>query len=229
MVKVCVVLSGCGVYDGSEIHEACAALLAFQKAGVEVVCAAPDIEQMHVVNHLTGGEDAGTRSVLEESARIARGKIRSLIDINAADIDAVFFPGGFGAAKNLCTFATQDTFCTVTPQVERIIAEMHARKKPIGAVCIAPVILAKAFEGTGAHPKLTIGMDKATAEKLTGMGARHENRAATEVCVDEDNFIVTGPAYMLASNIAEVFEGVENAVKEVVRLAVQQKERRASA
>ncbi len=223
MVKVCLVLAGCGVYDGSEIHEATAALLAFSKAGAEVICAAPDIEQLHVINHIDGSESYSSRSVLEESARIARGKIRSLNEIHASDIDAIFFPGGFGAAKNLCTFAAQGTNCTVNPQVERIIQEMHNKQKPIGAVCIAPVLIAKVFEGTGVSPKLTIGMDNATAEAIEGMGGRHENRKATEVCVDEDNLIVTGPAYMLAGEITEVFEGVENAVNEVVRLASQQK------
>lgn len=228
MVKVCLVLAGCGVYDGSEIHEATAALLALRKAGAEVICAAPDVDQMHVINHLDGSESFVGRNVLEESARIARGKIRSLGEIYSADIDAIFFPGGFGAAKNLSTFAMQGTNCTVNPQVERIIQDMHAKRKPIGAVCIAPVIIAKVFEGSGVQPKLTIGMDKGTAEAIIGMGGYHENRKATEVCIDEENLIVTGPAYMLAGDITEVFTGVENAVNELVRLASQQKERHAS-
>jgi len=229
MVKVCVVLSGCGVYDGSEIHEAVALLLALQKAGAEVICAAPDIDQMHVVNHMAGQETGEARRVLEESARIARGKIRDLSEIHAADIDALFIPGGFGAAKNLCTFATMGTNCIVNSQVERIIIDMFERKKPVGAVCIAPVIIAKVFEGRGVNPVLTIGTDKSTADAIEGMGARHENRTATEVCVDEGNLIVTGPAYMLAEDIGEVFEGIEAAVKEIVRLAEQQKKRHASA
>ena len=225
MVKVCLVLSGCGVYDGSEIHEATAALLAFDKRGAEVICAAPDTDQFHVIDHVTGQETVEGRNVLAESARIARGKIRSLSEISAKDIDAVFFPGGSGAAKNLSTFATMGTNCMVNPQAERIIQEMHSAQKPIGAVCIAPVILAKVFEGTGVNPKLTVGNDAATIEAIEGMGAHHSVRGAQEVLVDEENLIVTGPAYMLAKGISEVFNGVDAAVAEVVRLAEQQKAR----
>lgn len=229
MLKVCVVLSGCGVYDGSEIHEAVAALYALEKAGAEAICAAPDTDQLHVVDHLSGQEASDGRSVLTESARIARGRVRDLAEVSAKDFDALFFPGGFGAAKNLCTFATQGTNCTVNTQVERIVNETYEAKKPIGAVCIAPVILAKVFEGTGVNPRLTIGMDKETADAVEGMGARHENRTVLEVCVDEENLIVTSPAYMLAEKIGEVFEGVDAAVHETLRLAAQQRQRRATA
>ncbi|MEP0814555.1 MAG: isoprenoid biosynthesis glyoxalase ElbB [bacterium] len=228
MLKICVVLSGCGVFDGSEIHEATAALLAFDRLGAEAFCAAPDIDQYHTIDHVTGQETVDVRGVLAESARIARGKIRPLSEIHAKDIDALFFPGGFGAAKNLSSYANAGTMCSIDPQVERIITEMHAARKPIGAVCIAPVVLAKAFEGTGVSPKMTIGTDSKTAGDIAGMGARHENRTVLEVCTDEENLIVTGPAYMLAKRISEVFDGVANVCAEVVRLAQQQKERHAT-
>lgn len=228
MTKVCVVLSGCGVYDGSEIHEAVAALYALEKAGAEVFCAAPDTDQLQVINHLNGQESSEGRNVLVESARIARGKIRDLADVSAKDFDAIFFPGGFGAAKNLCTFAMQGTNCTVNTQVERIIGETYEAKKPIGAVCIAPVIIAKVFEGTGVNPRLTIGTDNETASAIEGMGARHENRTVFETCVDEENLIVTSAAYMSASTVGEAFESVDSAVRETVRLAIQQKQRQAT-
>ncbi len=229
MTRVCVVLSGCGVYDGCEIHEAVAALFALEKAGAEVFCAAPDTDQLQVINHLNGQESSEGRNVLAESARIARGKIRDLADVNAKDFDAIFFPGGFGAAKNLCTFATQGTNCTANTQVERIINETYEAKKPIGAVCIAPVVIAKVFEGTGINPRLTIGTDKDTASAIEGMGARHENRTVLETCVDEEHLIVSSPAYMLAISVGEVFESVSAAVRETMRLAVQQKQRHATA
>lgn len=228
MTKVCVVLSGCGVMDGSEIHETVAALYSLNKAGAEVFCAAPDTDQLQVIDHLSGQENSDVRNVLTESARIARGKIRDLAEVSAMDFDAIFFPGGYGAAKNLCTFATQGTNCTVNAQVERIINETFEAKKPIGAVCIAPVILAKVFEGTGVNPKLTIGMDNETADAIEGMGALHENRTVLEICVDEDNLIVTSAAYMLAENIGEAFVSVDAAVRETIRLAALQKERRAT-
>lgn len=217
-MKVGVVLSGCGVYDGAEIHESVLTLLALDRAGAEAVCFAPDAEQMHVVNHLTGQPAAGEkRNILVESARIARGKIQDLKKARAVDLDALIFPGGFGAAKNLCDFAVKGADCTVHPEVARIVREMYQAKKPIGAICIAPAILSKALWDQG--PRLTIGTDKETATALEKMGAKHEACPVREFVVDAEHKIVTTPAYMLANRISEAAEGIEKLVKEVLRLA----------
>ncbi len=217
-MKVGVVLSGCGVYDGAEIHESVLTLLALDRAGAEAVCFAPDAEQMHVVNHLTGQPASGEkRNVLVESARIARGKIQDLKKARAADLDALIFPGGFGAAKNLCDFAVKGADCAVHPEVTRIVREMYQAKKPIGALCIAPAILSKALGDQG--PKLTIGTDKETSTALEKMGAKHEACPVREFVVDAEHKLVTTPAYMLANRISEAAEGIEKLVKEVLRLA----------
>jgi len=218
--KIGVVLSGCGVYDGAEIHESVITLLAIERAGAEAVCMAPNVDQMHVVNHLTGEEVSGEkRNVLVESARIARGNIKDIADVKADDIDALFFPGGFGAAKNLCDFAVKGEQCSVHPEVARLVREFKAKQKPQGAVCIAPALVAKVFDGQDAHPTLTIGNDRETGEKIELMGAKHQNCTVRDYVVDEENKIVTGPAYMLGQNIAEVAEGIEKAVNQVIRLA----------
>ena len=154
--KVGVVLSGCGVYDGAEIHESVLTLLALDRAGAEAVCLAPDVAQRHVVNHLTGQPAEGeTRNVLVEAARIARGKVRSLAGFDAGTLDALVLPGGFGAAKNLCDFAFRGADCEVHPEVARVVRAVHAAGKPVGAVCIAPVILARLLGAES--PQLTIG------------------------------------------------------------------------
>ena len=148
MAKVGVLLSGCGVFDGAEIHESVITLLALDRAGAEAVCMAPDVDQMHVVDHRTEQPVPGeTRNVLTESARIARGDIKDVATVSADDLDAVVIPGGFGAAKNLCTFAVDGPNCTVNPDVQRLVVEMFDKGKPIAAVCIAPALIAKIFEG----------------------------------------------------------------------------------
>lgn len=207
MKKVAVVLSGCGVFDGSEIHEACAALLALHRAGAQAVICGPSGPQMHVVDHLAGEPAAGeSRDILRESARLARGEILPLTEVDVSDLDAVLLPGGFGAAKNLCTFAVDGQDCTVNPQVEAFLRETSSQGKPIGAMCIAPVILARVF-GPDLHPSVTIGNDPATAAKIEQMGAHHIDCTPTGTVVDEKNNIVTTPAYMLAGDIGEVFDG----------------------
>ena len=218
--KIGVILSGCGVYDGSEIHEAVITLLAIDRHGAEAVCMAPNVAQMHVVNHLTGEVAAGeSRNVLVESARIARGKVKDLATVKAAELDALILPGGFGAAKNLCDFAVKGPDCSVNPEVARLIREMVAAKKPVGAVCIAPAILSKVL-GTDRLPhQLTIGTDAGTAAALTGMGSRHVNCPAREFVIDQANKLVSTPAYMLAGGIAEAAEGIEKCVKALLDLA----------
>lgn len=218
MKKIGVILSGCGVYDGSEIHEAVISLLAIDRAGAEAVCMAPDVAQLHVVNHLSGEVDAKDhRNVLVEAARIARGKIRDLATVTAADLDAVILPGGFGAAKNLSTFALAGADCTLNPQVERLLKEMFAAKKPIGALCISPVVLARAL-GKAAPITVTIGNDTGTAAAIKATGALHENCPVREFVIDREHKIVSTPAYMLAGRISEAADGIEKTVRAVISL-----------
>ncbi len=215
--KIGVVLSGCGVYDGSEIHEAVFTLLAIDRYGAEAVCMAPNAE-FPCVNHLTGQNAEGTRNALVEGARIARGKIRDMAEVTAADIDALIFPGGFGAAKNLCDFGVKGAEAEVLPELLRLLKEVMAAKKPIGAICIAPALLAAAL-GREYAPLLTIGTDEGTAAAINRTGSNHVNCPVTEFVVDEKNRIVSTPAYMLASRISEAYEGIDKAVKKVISMA----------
>ena len=218
MKKIGVILSGCGVYDGSEIHEAVITLLAIDRAGAEAVCMAPNVAQLHVVNHLSGEVDSkDSRNVLVEAARIARGKIRDLSTVSASDLDAVVLPGGFGAAKNLSTFALAGADCSLNPQVERLLKEMFAAKKPIGAICISPVVLARAL-GKVAPITVTIGNDVGTAAAIKATGAQHENCPVREFVIDRKHKIVSTPAYMLAGRISEAADGIEKTVRAVLSL-----------
>jgi enhancing lycopene biosynthesis protein 2 len=219
MPKVGVVLSGCGVFDGAEIHESVITLLALDRAGAEVVCCAPDVPQMHVVDHRTGDVVAGeTRNVLTESARIARGEIVDVKDVSADDIDALIVPGGFGAAKNLCSFAVDGENCAVQEDVARLVRDVVAKRKPLGAICIAPVLVAKAFEAESWKPRVTIGTDEGTAGKIEAMDATHVSCPTEQFVVDEERKIVTTPAYMLAGSIREAAEGIEKTVRAVLDL-----------
>jgi enhancing lycopene biosynthesis protein 2 len=218
-MKVGVVLSGCGVYDGSEVQEAVLALLALDRLGATAVCMAPNIEQESVVNHRTGKLEEATRNVLDEGARIARGKIQDVAKVKAADLDALILPGGFGATKNLSNFATAGSRAKVEPNVARLLREMHKARKPIAALCIAPTVVAAALRDDRAHPKLTVGSDEKTAKALEEMGAKHIVCPVEEFRVDEEQRIVSSPAYMYDARISEVAVGIERAVKELVRLA----------
>ncbi len=215
--KALVVFSGCGVFDGTEIHEAVVMLLTLSQQGVEVQCAAPDIPQVAVVDHAKGQEADQQRQVLGESARIARGEILPLAEARAQDYDALFFPGGFGAARNLTSFAADGPSCSIDPDVQRVVREFHAAGKPICAVCIAPAVLARALGQ--ASPLLTIGDDAATAAALEAMGARHQACVVTECVTDADNKIVTAPAYMLPAPLRDVARGVAAAVEATLSLS----------
>ncbi|MHB8079914.1 MAG: isoprenoid biosynthesis glyoxalase ElbB [Candidatus Krumholzibacteriia bacterium] len=218
MKRVAVILCGCGVKDGSEIHEAVATLLALDRAGAEALVFAPRGPQHDVIDHLTGRPQPGqTRDMLVEAARIARGRIRDLAELQPADIDALILPGGFGAAKNLCSFADEGAACTVHPEVARVLSAAHRARKPIGALCIAPVIVARVL-GATTHARLTIGNDPATAAALEQMGARHVEAPVTAAIVDETNRLVTTPCYMLAGRIGEVFDGAAALVRELLAL-----------
>ena len=209
MKKFAVVLSGCGVFDGAEIHEATLTMLAIMKHGAEYTIFAPDIPQHHVINHITGQEMKETRNVLVESARIARGAIMDLKKYNPSNFDGLIFPGGFGAAKNLCDFAFKGADCTVNEDVAKAVRMTMDAGKPIGALCISPVILAKII-GDG---DITIGQDKGTAAAIEKMGARHRNTGHGEVVEDKKYSIFTTPCYMLDATILDIEKGASNIVK----------------
>jgi enhancing lycopene biosynthesis protein 2 len=212
MKKFAVVLSGCGVYDGAEIHEAVMTMFAIKKAGALYQIFAPDIQQHHVINHLTGEEMPEKREVIVEAARIARGKIKPLSEFDSADYDALVFPGGFGAAKNLCTFAIEGIECRVEPSVEKAVKNMFNSGKPIGALCISPVIMAKLLGDV----ELTIGQDTDTAQAIEKMGGRHRSTSHGEVVVDKRHKVYSTPCYMLDADIVHIAEGAENLVNQIL-------------
>jgi enhancing lycopene biosynthesis protein 2 len=213
MKKFAVIIAGSGVFDGAEIHEATLTLLAIKKLGADYEIFAPDIPQHHVINHMTGEEMHEKRNVLVESARIARGNIKSLTRFKADHFDAIILPGGFGVAKNLCTWAFEGDNCSVNPDVEKAIKGMYAAKKPIGAMCIAPVILGKLFAGTN----LTTGDDKASADFIKKMGSSYTRTTHGEVIVDKARKLFTTPCYMLDADIVKIAEGTENIVREMLK------------
>ena len=219
MPKVGVVLSGCGVYDGAEIHESVITMLALDRAGVDKIMMAPDIDQLHVINHLNGEEmDGDGRNVLVESARIARGDIKSISTITESELDALIFPGGFGVAKNLSDYAMVGAKCTVNSEVAQLTREVHKSGKPIGVMCIAPTMMAKILNLDALSADLTIGSDEKTASDIKSMGSNHITCPVQGVIVDKDKKIVSTPAYMEAKNMAEAAEGIEKLVTEVLKM-----------
>ena len=214
MKKFAVVLSGCGVYDGAEIHEATLSLLAIAKQGGSYEIFAPDINQHHVINHITGEEMDEQRNVLVEAARIARGQIRNLKEFNPASFDGLLLPGGFGAAKNLSSWAFEGADASILPEVEEAVSGMVALKKPVGALCISPVILARVL----GKVHLTIGNDEATIDALESIGATHVYATHGEVVVDPDHNLVTTPCYMLDATIDQIADGANNLVDAMLKL-----------
>ncbi|GIV33804.1 MAG: glyoxalase [Chitinophagales bacterium] len=222
--KVAVLLSGCGVYDGSEIHEAVLTLLSLDEAGAEYQCIAPDIEQHHVVNHLTGEEMAEKRNVLVEAARIARGNIKPLHMVKADDYDALIMPGGFGSAKNLTGWAFSGPDGEIHPEVKRFIQDMVKTHKPVVALCMSPVVIAKALEGSGIQARLTVGTTAqkspydiaAVSSGLNKTGAVAEMAAVDEIVVDEKNKIITTPCYMMEAGIRQIYDGIRKAVSRLM-------------
>ncbi|RUS79552.1 hypothetical protein EGW08_012682 [Elysia chlorotica] len=220
---VAVVLSGCGVYDGTEVHESSAILVHLSRAEAEVSIFAPDKPQTETTNHLNGETSKSERNVLEESARIARGKIQPLSDLKAGEFDAVIFPGGFGAAKNLSSFYTDGPSMSVDKDVQRVLKDFHTAKKPIGLCCIAPVLAAKVISGC----EVTVGSDKEengkwphyqAAGAVNAMGAKHVIKSASESHVDSTNKIVTTPAFMCDTAFHIIFDGIGTMVKGVLKL-----------
>jgi len=217
-MKVGVLLSGSGVQDGSEIHESVLTALSLEKSRAEIVFMAPNIDQMHVMNHYTGQEMDEFRNVLVESARIARGNIKDLAEIRGEDLDALIIPGGLGVAKNLSDYAMSGSECSVNPDVYRLVVEMLISKKPIGAICIAPAMMSKILSEQNLSANLTVGSDAATSKDIEAMGSQHQNCPTKEVVVDVKNKIVSTPAYMDAKSISEVAEGIEKLVNEIVSM-----------
>ena len=215
MSKIGIVLSGCGVNDGSEIHETVITMLELDKAGAEMIVIAPNIDQLHVINHATGEEMDDSRNVLIESARISRGNIEDIAGITSKGLDALIFPGGFGVAKNLSDYAMAGMECSVNPDVLRLSREVHNDGKPIGVICIAPAIMAKILVG---ETELTIGFDEQTASDIDAMGAKHVLCPVDEIVVDKEKKVVSTPAYMEAKSIKEAASGIEKLVAEILKM-----------
>ncbi|XP_062997810.1 glutamine amidotransferase-like class 1 domain-containing protein 3, mitochondrial [Elgaria multicarinata webbii] len=222
--KVAVILAGCGVYDGSEIHESSAVMVHLSRERAEAEFYAPDIDQMHVVNHMKGQPTEEKRNVLAESARIARGNVKDLAELKVKELDALIIPGGFGVAKNLCTWAVEGKDCTISKHVEDAIKAFHSAKKPIGLCCISPVLAAKILPGC----ELTVGQDTEegedwpyakTVEAMKELGCKHVNKDVDEIHVDVKNKLVTTSAFMCNAPIHEIYDGVGKMVKEVLKLA----------
>ncbi|MEG1555103.1 MAG: isoprenoid biosynthesis glyoxalase ElbB [Bacteroidales bacterium] len=212
MKKFAVIMCGCGSMDGTEIHEAVMTLLAIDRKGCSYTIFAPDANQYHVMNHYTQEVMEETRNMLVEAARIARGTIHPLSDFNAHDFDALVFPGGFGAAKNLFNYAIKGANATVNPEIATIIKDFHALKKPIGALCIAPVLLAKVLGDI----TITVGTDQATIVDVKKFGATHINTQKTEVIADKQNMIFSTPCYMLPASISDIADCAQNLIDSIV-------------
>jgi enhancing lycopene biosynthesis protein 2 len=212
MKKFAIILAGCGVYDGAEIHESVMAMYAVAKNGAEYQLFAPDIMQHHVVNHITGNEMPETRNVLVESARIARGNIQPTTDLDLREFDALLFPNGFGVAKNLCTYAFKGADCEIQPQINKIIRDALSLRKPIGALCIAPVLLAKILGDV----TITVGPAEEDAENVKVMGANHIVTQPGDVIIDEKHRVFSTPCYQLRSSIVQIAEGADAIVKEML-------------
>ncbi|GHG04314.1 isoprenoid biosynthesis glyoxalase ElbB [Thalassotalea marina] len=216
MKKVAVILAGCGVYDGAEINESVLTLLHLAKQGASYQCFAPDIMQMHTINHLTGEEEATNRNVLVEAARIARGDIKALSALNVDEFDALLVPGGFGAAKNLSDFAVKGADMTVQAEVLASCQAFAQANKPAGYMCIAPALLPKVY-GQGVQG--TIGTDADTAAAFNALGGDHQQRAVDEIAIDEQRKVVSTPAYMLAESLVEADAGISKLVAQVLKMA----------
>lgn len=213
-MKFAIIISGCGVFDGAEINESTMTMLAVTRNGGIYDIFAPDVTQHHVINHLNGEVMDEKRNVLVEAARIARGNIKPLTEYRADNYDALLLPGGFGVAKNLCTYAVDGSDFSVDKVVEEVLKSTHETGKPIGALCISPVLLARVFDGID----VTIGKDKTTASDIEKLGAVHIESGPGEIVIDNKNKIVSTPAYMLDTDIADVYDGAANLVKAIINL-----------
>ena len=219
MNKVGVVLSGCGHQDGSEIHEAVFTLHALEKADAEAIIMAPDMDQFHVINHLNGNEELSeSRNILVESARIARGKVIDVASVSGHQLDALIFPGGTGMAKNIFDYSMAGINCTVISDVQRLVVEILEADKPLGAICIAPVMVAKVLEFLGRTGTVTGGFNVEINNDIKAMGINTIEVGAEEIVVDKENKIVTTPAYVDAKSMNESCTGIEKLVDKVLEL-----------
>ncbi len=224
--KIGVLLSGNGVYDGSEIHESVLTLLAIDENRGQALCFAPNINQHHVVNHLSGNEMNEQRNVLIEAARIARGAITDLAEVTSASLDALVVPGGFGAAKNLTKWAFSGPEGEINQQVKRIITEMVQSKKPIVGLCMGPTVIAKALEDTGLKQHLTVGTTKETSPYeidaisagMEKIGAVVEMKTIKEISIDVENRIISAPCYMMEGSITDVRDNIKQAIDELFEM-----------
>ncbi|GHA61411.1 isoprenoid biosynthesis glyoxalase ElbB [Photobacterium aphoticum] len=216
MKKIAVILSGSGVFDGAEIHEAVLSLYAIEQEGASWHCFAPNIDQHHVINHLTGEDMPETRNVLVEAARIARGQISDITTLNPAEYDALLLPGGFGVAKNLSDFAFAGADCTIHPDIKRVCQQFADEEKPAAYLCIAPTLIPLIY-GPGA--KGTIGTDPDTASAFNQMGGEHIDCPVDEFVLDQQRRLLSTPAYMLAGSISEAATGIQKLVKCLVSIA----------
>lgn len=212
--RFAVILSGCGRADGSEIYETVSALYAINASKNAYQCFAPNILQAKTVDLYNRSDTSEKRNVLIESARLARGNIFDLKKFKADDYDAVIFPGGMGAVTNWCDYASKGLACKINPEIERVIKESYANHLVIGAMCIAPTLLALVLGGE--HIRFTLGADSVNTKELETLGAVHKETSATGVCVDKEHRICTTPAYMLATNISEIFAGAEKMISEMI-------------
>ena len=218
MPKIGVVLAGCGAQDGAEIHESVITLLALDRAGADVRIMAPDMDQFHVINHFNGETMEPPRNILVEASRIARGNIVPVGTVNGDELDALIFPGGTGMAKNLFDYAMTGPNCTVISDVERLVREIIEAGKPLGAICIAPVMVAKILQNMGRKGKVTGGCNELINADIQTMGIEAEQAGAEDIVVDEKNKIVSTPAYVEANSIMEVAEGIEKLVSKVLEM-----------
>lgn len=220
-MKIGVLLSGCGVYDGAEIQESVLTLLAIEEAGHEAICISINDNQHHVINHLNGEEMPESRNMIIEAARIARGKVKEISNVSPADIDALIIPGGFGSAKNFTDWAFNGTNGNIRSDVKLLLVNLINIGKPIIALCVSPIVLAKALENSGIHLKMTIGTTQASspyeiAEFFSGLqstGVKTEERKITEILIDKENKVITAPCYMLEASILEIRNNIKQAVE----------------
>ena len=225
-MKTAVLLSGCGVYDGTEIHESVLALLALSQNNLDFICTAPDLKQHHVINHISGKEINQERNILVESARISRGEISSLSDLDKINISSLVIPGGFGAAKNLSSWAFEGPDGNVLQEVKDLILHCIENKKPIVSLCISPTLIAKSLQDTVYHPQLTLGSIKESSEydiseihdAISSIGAVSNNRSVKEICIDKELKIITAPCYMMNAKINEIYNNIKMAIDKLSEL-----------
>lgn len=225
-MKIGILLSGCGVYDGAEIQETVLTMLAIKESGHDYVCISIDKPQHHVINHLNGEVMNESRNMLVESARIARGEIKNIMETGPAELDALVIPGGFGSAKNFTKWAFSGPDGEILPEVKLFLVNLVNVGKPICALCVSPVVLAKALEGSIFHANLTLGSDKETSpydipgfnEGIEKVGATATMKTVREVLVDTKNKIVSAPCYMMDATIVEIRNNIKAAIAETIML-----------